>query len=170
MVSRILFLCALGSSRALLAASILEGLAEGHWDVWSTPTQDEQGRILAEQVLRDIAGKRGAAPKRLSKGALDRLLSHAWPGNVRELQNVIESAAILEDGPEIRTDAIHVGDARLVAPIAEAVQRRYSLAQLEDAYIREVLRLTGNNRSEAARILGINRKTLLEKRKRYGIP
>jgi hypothetical protein len=53
MASRILFLCALGSSRALLAASILEGLAESRWDVWSTPTQDEQGRILAEQVLHE---------------------------------------------------------------------------------------------------------------------
>lgn len=53
MASRILFLCALGSSRALLAASILEGLAESRWDVWSTPTQDEQGRTLAEQVLHE---------------------------------------------------------------------------------------------------------------------
>jgi DNA-binding protein Fis len=45
----------------------------------------------------------------------------------------------------------------------------YSLSQLEDLYIREVLRLTRGNRTEAARILGINRKTLLEKRKRYRI-
>src|SRR5213594_537807 len=126
--------------------------------------------VLAEQVLRDIARRQGAAPRRLSKGALDRLMSHSWPGNVRELQNVIESAAILEDGPEIGAETIRVGDARSFVPIAEAVQRRYSLAQLEEAYIREVLRLTGNNRSEASRILGINRKTLLEKRKRYGIP
>ncbi len=126
--------------------------------------------VLAEQVLRDIARQRGAAPKRLSKGALDRLVRHSWPGNVRELQNVIESAAILEDGPEIRAEAIRVGDPRSFAPVAEAAQRRYSLAQIEEAYIREVLRWTGNNRSDAARILGINRKTLLEKRKRYGIP
>ena len=126
--------------------------------------------VLAEQVLVDIARRRGAVPMRLSKGALDRLMRHSWPGNVRELQNVIESAAILEDGPEIRAEAVRVGDARPAAPIAEAVHKRYSLDQLEEAYIREVLRLTDNNRSEAARILGINRKTLLEKRKRYGIP
>ncbi|PYT37314.1 MAG: hypothetical protein DMF52_03930 [Acidobacteria bacterium] len=126
--------------------------------------------VLAEQVLLGIARRRGSAPKRLTKGALDRLMAHSWPGNVRELQNVIESAAILEDGPEIRAEAIRVGVTRPFAPIAEAMHRRYSLAQLEEAYIREVLRLTGNNRSEAARILGINRKTLLEKRKRYGIP
>jgi protein-tyrosine-phosphatase len=51
MAPRLLFLCARRSSRSLLAASILEALAEGRWDVWSTPTQDEQGRFLAEQVL-----------------------------------------------------------------------------------------------------------------------
>jgi two-component system, NtrC family, response regulator HydG len=130
----------------------------------------EDVAILAEQVLRDIARRSGAAPKRLSKGALDRLMRHAWPGNVRELQNVLESAAILEDGPEIRAESVRVGGARLAPPDAAAAQGLSSLAQVEEAYIREILRITGNNRSEAARILGINRKTLLEKRKRYGIP
>ncbi len=126
--------------------------------------------LLAEQMLRDIARRSGGAPKRLSRGALERLMGHAWPGNVRELQNVMEGAAILEAGPEIDRDAIPVGEARPRDPIAEAVGGRYSLAQLEERYIREVLRLTGGNRSQAARVLGINRKTLLEKRKRYGIP
>ena len=126
--------------------------------------------VLAQQVLLEIARKAGAPPKRLTKGALDRLIRHAWPGNVRELQNVLESAAILEDGPEIPAEAVRVGDVRPASPVAAAVQKLCSLAQIEEAYIREVLRITGNNRSEAARILGINRKTLLEKRKRYGIP
>ncbi|HYS06934.1 MAG TPA: sigma-54 dependent transcriptional regulator [Candidatus Dormibacteraeota bacterium] len=126
--------------------------------------------VLAQQVLLEIARKAGAPPKRLTKGALDRLIRHAWPGNVRELQNVLESAAILEDGAEIPAEAVRVGDVRPASPVAAAVQKLCSLAQIEEAYIREVLRITGNNRSEAARILGINRKTLLEKRKRYGIP
>ncbi len=126
--------------------------------------------LLAEQMLRDAALRAGGAPKRLSRGALDRLMRHAWPGNVRELQNVIESAAILSAGPTIAVEAIAIGPARPDDPIADAIGRRSSLAQLEERYIREVLRLTGGNRSEAARILGINRKTLLEKRKRYGIP
>jgi len=126
--------------------------------------------LLAEQMLRDIARRSGGAAKRLSRGALERLMGRAWPGNVRELQNVMEGAAILEAGPEIRIDAIPVDEARPRDPIAEAIGGRYSLAQLEEKYIREVLRLTGGHRSQAARILGINRKTLLEKRKRYGIP
>jgi len=126
--------------------------------------------VLAEQVLRDAAARAGTSPKRLARGAMDRLMRHAWPGNVRELQNVLESAAILEDGPEIRAEAIRVAEGGAVSPVAAAVQKLCSLAQIEEAYIREILRVTGNNRSEAARILGINRKTLLEKRKRYGIP
>ncbi|MEO8971211.1 MAG: hypothetical protein ABI406_06375 [Ktedonobacteraceae bacterium] len=53
MTSRILFLCARGSSRALLAASILAAKASERYDVWSTPTQDERGRSRAEQVLQE---------------------------------------------------------------------------------------------------------------------
>jgi hypothetical protein len=51
MKQRILFLCAGGSSRAYLAASLLSVMAPDQWDVWSTPTQDEHGRELAERVL-----------------------------------------------------------------------------------------------------------------------
>lgn len=53
MTPRILFLCARGSSRSLLAASILQALARGQYYVWSTPTQDEQGSVLAERVLHE---------------------------------------------------------------------------------------------------------------------
>ncbi len=51
MASRILFLCARGSSRSLLAASLLSAQAGNRWEVWSTPTQDARGLQLAEQVL-----------------------------------------------------------------------------------------------------------------------
>jgi two-component system response regulator HydG len=126
--------------------------------------------ILADQILRDLARRQGAAVKTLSRGALDRLMRHSWPGNVRELHNVIESATIMENGAEIGPDAVRIIGNPLPGPMAGAADRRLSLAQVEEQYIRDVLRVTGGNRSEAARILGINRKTLLEKRKRYGIP
>src|SRR5207247_4887651 len=54
--------------------------------------------VLADQVLRELARKTGAPPKRLTKSALDRLMRHAWPGNVRELENVLEGAALLQKG------------------------------------------------------------------------
>lgn len=53
MAIRLLFLCALGSSRALLAASILEAMAAREYDVWSTPPTSEHERLLVEQVLHE---------------------------------------------------------------------------------------------------------------------
>jgi len=125
---------------------------------------------LADAMLREIVSRRGGEPPRLSAGALDRLAQHDWPGNMRELRNVLEAAVITHAGPEIAADALAIGQAGKAGPIAEALRGRYTLAQLEEVYIREVLRLTRGRRADAARILGINRKTLLEKRKRYRIP
>lgn len=124
---------------------------------------------LAEEGLNAIAASRGGPVRRLSQAAMRRLMQHSWPGNVRELNNVLETATILDDSLEIPLEAIRIETPGVTGPIDEAARRRFSLAQLEENYIREILRLTGDNRTEAARILGINRKTLLEKRKRYGI-
>ncbi len=126
--------------------------------------------VLVEDLLRDLASRQGGAPKRLSPAAVERLMRHDWPGNVRELRNVLESAVIRDDGREIAAAAIRIDAAPGPGLLAEAAGQRLTLAQLEERHIREILRLTGGNRTEAARVLGINRKTLLEKRKRYGIP
>ena len=124
---------------------------------------------LAAEILRDVARSRGSEPQRLSPEARERLLQHDWPGNVRELRNVLESASIAHPGPEIPAEAVAPGTID-GTPWGDAVRGRMTLAQLEERYIREVLRWTRGHRTEAARILGINRKTLLEKRKRYRIP
>ena len=125
---------------------------------------------LAEAMLREIGSRRNGETPRLSAGALDRLAHHDWPGNLRELRNVLEAAAINASGPEIAAEALAIGPAAGPGPVAEALRGRYTLAQLEEIYIREILKLTRGRRAEAARVLGINRKTLLEKRKRYRIP
>ncbi|HXH28626.1 MAG TPA: sigma-54 dependent transcriptional regulator [Candidatus Polarisedimenticolia bacterium] len=132
--------------------------------------------ILAEEILRHLALGRGQEPRRLSEEALQRLKGHDWPGNVRELRNTLESATIFHEGAVIPAAAIRIESGRRPEPessarrIAAAARQGVTLSELEEIYIREVLRRTGNRRSEAARILGINRKTLLEKRKRYRIP
>jgi DNA-binding NtrC family response regulator len=125
--------------------------------------------VLAEELLREIAGRRGGSPGRLAPAAIERLMRHHWPGNVRELRNVLESASIREGGNEIAAAAIRI-DTGGGGSIPTAAADQLTLAQMEERYIREVLRSTGGRQTEAARILGINRKTLLEKRKRYGIP
>ena len=108
--------------------------------------------------------KRGT---RFTPDAERLLVSYAWPGNIRELRNAVERAALLEDGERIGPSSLPIAaDDDLVVTAARG---EWTLADLEAHYIREILRVTRSNYSRAAEILGINRKTLLEKRKKYGL-
>ena len=123
---------------------------------------------LARRFLKELRRPRG--PFRIGREALNFLRSYPWPGNVRELHNAIEAALLNCRGPEIRLEDLSIGPMRDPARlVSHAAGGALTLAQLEEAYIREILRRTGGNKSEAARMLGIHRKTLLEKRRRYGI-
>ena len=102
----------------------------------------------------------------IDERAMQILCEHRWPGNIRELRNVIDRAVLLEESDAITAKSLpEFGD----DPVEAAAEMQWTLEQLETRYIREVLRQTRSNYSRAARILGINRKTLLEKRKKYGI-
>ncbi len=104
--------------------------------------------------------------KGIDTEAMRMLVEHEWPGNLRELRNVIERAALIEETDMITPASLPP----LTADIVEtAARHQWTLDELESRYIREVLRQTKSNYTAAAQILGINRKTLLEKRKRYGI-
>jgi two-component system, NtrC family, response regulator AtoC len=97
-----------------------------------------------------------------------RLLhDYAWPGNVRELRNAVERAALIEEGARITAASLPIRVERDL--VTTAARGQWTLDELESHYIAEVLRMTRSNYSRAAEILGINRKTLLEKRKRYGL-
>ena len=98
--------------------------------------------------------------------ALRMLTAHSWPGNVRELRNAIERAVVLEPGEIITPASL---PPLTSDPVETATRSQWTLEQLEERYIREILQKTRSNYSRAAEILGINRKTLLEKRRRYGI-
>ena len=105
--------------------------------------------------------------RKVEDEAMQILMSYSWPGNVRELRNVIERAALFADP----ISALSLPDSMRDAPalVEAAKSGQWTLDELEERYIREVLRATKSNYSRAAEILGINRKTLLEKRKKYGI-
>ncbi len=98
--------------------------------------------------------------------AMHLLTGYDWPGNLRELRNVIDRAVLLEEGERITAKSLPPLTSDLVA---SAVRKQWTLEELESQYIREILRQTRDNYSKAAAILGINRKTLLEKRKKYGM-
>jgi two-component system, NtrC family, response regulator AtoC len=90
--------------------------------------------------------------------------SNPWPGNIRELRNAVERAALVEESEHITAASLPPSSLIDVATTSE-----WTLDELESHYIREVLRRTRQNYSKAAEILGINRKTLLEKRRKYGL-
>lgn len=115
--------------------------------------------LLARSFL--ARRKRGIDP-----AAMTILQQHEWPGNVRELRNVIDRAVLVEETDVITPKSLPPLDADLAAT---AARQQWTIEQLEARYIREILRQTRSNYSKAAGILGINRKTLLEKRRKYGI-
>ncbi len=109
----------------------------------------------------------------LNPAAMKRVTAYPWKGNARELENVIERALALADSEEIGPEDLPLGDLRddAQAPggddlLRSAARRRLPLRQVEDYYIDEILRLTGGNKVHAARILGIDRKTLYRRAER----
>lgn len=122
-------------------------------------------RERTEEILplaQAFAGKR----KTIEESAAVLLASHSWPGNVRELRNAIERAVLTAEGSSIAVESLPLSGPEFVTAAARG---RWTLDQLEENYIRAVLREARSNYSRAAEILGINRKTLLEKRKKYGL-
>ncbi|MBV9492892.1 MAG: sigma-54-dependent Fis family transcriptional regulator [Acidobacteria bacterium] len=124
-------------------------------------------RERKEDVARLAEGFARNAGKRVHADALRLLEDYAWPGNVRELRNAIERAALMTDGDTIVPSALPLAEPAELVTVA--ARDGWTLDELEARYIREVLRQTKENYSRAAEILGINRKTLLEKRRKYGI-
>ncbi|RIL04815.1 MAG: sigma-54-dependent Fis family transcriptional regulator [Proteobacteria bacterium] len=125
--------------------------------------------VLAEAFVRKHSEGR---PRRLSPAAIERLKRCPWEGNARELENVIERALALSDAVEIGpVDLPLPGDGPTSASdthglVADALERHMTLAELEDLYIDRVLEHTRGNKVHAARILGINRRTLYRRGER----
>jgi transcriptional regulator with PAS, ATPase and Fis domain len=107
-------------------------------------------------------------PMRFGAGVLEKLATQPWPGNVRELENAIERAIALTDGEELRDvdfDFPNPGFDRLSSsPVRVLVEQGVSLREVEEQMIAETLRKNGGNMVEAARSLGISRRTLYRRR------
>jgi two-component system response regulator AtoC len=133
------------------------------------PLRERPGDIrpLAERFLRQMAEVHRRPQMTLAPAALAALQAYTYPGNVRELRNLIERAVVNGAAPELLLQDLP-SQLRECAPGAQQKQK-ISLEELERAYIAEVLDYTRGKKTMAANILGISRKTLLEKRKRYGL-
>jgi DNA-binding NtrC family response regulator len=138
------------------------------------PLRDRGGdvELLADAFLERIAARTGTEPLRLGAAVRDALRRYAWPGNVRQLLNVLERAAAFVNGPEIagRDLPEELRDAAHAAGFVEAaVRQSLTLAEMEAAYITEVLRRAGGNKKRTAELLGIPRRTLYRRLEEYGI-
>jgi DNA-binding NtrC family response regulator len=98
------------------------------------------------------------------------LKGYFWPGTVRELRAVVERAALYARGDRVPSAALPAHLLEQPNTLWSGRERRPSLKDLEQAYIRYVLEQTEGSQTRAAEILGISRKALWEKRRRYGIP
>lgn len=123
---------------------------------------------LIDHFLRHYSAKHGRNVQRISPEARAIVQAYDFPGNVRELANVIERAVIVANGKRVEENDLPGGLSAAVSAQRRREQPQ-SLAQLEAAYISEILGLTRGNKTQCARILGISRKNLYEKLARYGI-
>jgi two-component system response regulator AtoC len=120
--------------------------------------------LLAEHFLHKFAMENRKNITEFSPGAMELLLAYDWPGNVRELENAIERAIILSKDGSITTANLPQEN---LPPMSSGSTGK-NLKAVEKNHILNVLRQTGENYSEAARILGVSRMTLYNKVKEYG--
>lgn len=126
---------------------------------------------LARRFVRIAASEAGRTAPTLTADAIERLTSHAWPGNVRELRHLLTRAVLSTTGDVLTAADLLIettADAESLFGSRERSERP-SLADLERRYISMILDEVRGSQARAAAILGISRKSLWEKRKRYGL-
>jgi transcriptional regulator with PAS, ATPase and Fis domain len=121
---------------------------------------------LIHALLEQYSHKHGRKVAGISVEALAVLQAYEFPGNARELANTIERGVIIGTGKRLEEQDLPLS-VRAAVLAQGRREKPQTLAQLEAVYIAEMLAVTGGNKSECARILGISRKNLYEKIARY---
>jgi two-component system response regulator HydG len=137
------------------------------------PPLSERGEdvmVLAEKFLSQFNQKNHRNIKGFSPEARTRMMSYKWPGNVRELINAVERAVILSPGPLIETSDLPMALQESQPMHGPGLTAGLTIREMERALIERTLEATGQNRTRAAQMLGITRKTLQNKIKDYGLP
>jgi two-component system response regulator AtoC len=125
--------------------------------------------LLAEHFLEKHKQRSHREIKGISPRALEMFTVYSWPGNVRELEHTIERILILEDGDLIEPEHLPSFITQRQGEFRVFSEDTYTLEELEKRYIQFVLRRTRGKRQEAAHVLGIDRKTLGLKIKKYDL-
>jgi len=125
--------------------------------------------FLVNHFMEKFSKKIKKARPEVSQEAMEILQEYSWPGNVRELEHTIERILILEDAEVIHARHLPSFISQREGEFQMLSEEPLSLDEIEKKYIRFVLRRTRGKKSQAADILGINRKTLGMKIKKYGL-
>jgi len=131
--------------------------------------------LLAERFLRVAVDRNGREPMKLSEETVRTMVAYPWPGNVRELESTIEYAVLHARGhdvvPEDLPERLQSPQVRAAArsPLSALFEDLPSLDELERRYLLFVLDVAAGNRTRAAEILGIDRRTLYRMVERYEI-
>jgi DNA-binding NtrC family response regulator len=126
--------------------------------------------LLVDVFLDRLATRAGRKGVRVTREATDALARYDWPGNVRQLRNTLEAALTFAESDEIGLADLPAEIRRAGANrgvVAAAGDRELTLAEFEKEYIFEMLRRTGGNKSRAADLLGIPRRTLYRRLDEY---
>lgn len=129
--------------------------------------RDDIAGLIGHFMAR-YAAEFGRGPKNISPEAMKTLRAYDWPGNIRELQNVIERALLISDGPEIGPEHLPVSMRQREAVCELSLDRELSIEEYTRTFVQN---FQGRySEQELADRLGITRKTLWDKRKKWGIP
>jgi DNA-binding NtrC family response regulator len=123
--------------------------------------------LLVRYFSAKYAEEMGRPVPHFTDRALESLNRYPWPGNVRELENLVQRLMAMADSDIIDAPDLPAGMRAECVPLESGLNR--TLEQMEAEYIRQVLDRLGGNKSQAAKVLGIDRKTLREKLKRFGL-
>ena len=125
--------------------------------------------LLADHFLGEFRQAAGKQITGFEDNVLQKLLQYNWPGNVRELRNVVERAVVMAQHEKIKADVLpkKIAEHKPTQLVIDEGDNQplASLETIEDRYIRYVLERTDGNKTEAAKILGLDRKTLYRKLK-----
>jgi two-component system response regulator HydG len=138
--------------------------------------RDRGGDVIeiASHCLQEIERRTGKPSPRISPAVAEKLLSYRWPGNVRELENSMERAAAFAHFDDLTVDdlpeKIRAYEADRFAGSAEESFEIVKVEEVERRYITRALALLGGNKTRAAEVLGIDRRTLYRKLERWSAP
>ncbi len=128
--------------------------------------------LLANEHLRRIAARTGKPVRGIAAEAARKLMAYAWPGNVRELVNAMERGVALAEYDEVTVpdlpEKIQAFTSRHVIVAGDDPSELVTLEEVERRYILRVIESVGGNRTRAAEVLAVDRKTLYSKLKTYG--